>query len=142
MSLGWIWPRISDKATARNAIKGGFWAAIFIVVVDVAIGMYSLMSHEKFDGHYDAWVLVDGALFGVIAWRMWKNSRPWAVVGLVLMGLEIVDKLQNATSTFGVITVLLLLAFINAVRGTFAFHKYSAAEGAPLDPSTQNSVLP
>ncbi len=107
----------------------------------MAIAIYTLRSHEKFGGYYDAWILAYGALFGVIAWRMWKNSRTWAVIGLVLVGLELVDKVQKAASTFGVITILLLVAFINAVRGAFAFHKYSADSG-PLDAASHNTVAP
>lgn len=131
MNLGWIWPRISDRASARNAIKGGFWACIFIVVVETAIGTYAIVTGQKFGGYYDARVLVDGALFAIIAWRLWRNSRAWAVIGLILMGLEIVDKIQNAASTFGVVTIFLFLAVLNATRGTFALRRYSEPE-APL----------
>ncbi len=131
MNLRWIWPRISDKASARKAVKDGFWACIFIVVVNAAIGAYAVVTHEEFGEYYDARVLGDGALFAIIAWRLWKNSRTWAVIGLILMGFEIVDKVQNKPGTFGVITVLLFLALVNATRGTFALHTYSEQE-APL----------
>ncbi len=126
--LGWIWPGFPDKASARKAIKVGFWVYIFIVIDNLAIGLYSLSTSESVAGHYDAWVLVDGALFAIIAWRLWKNSRVWAVIGLALWAAEIVDKLRNAPSTFGVISVLLLLAILNATRGAFAFHKYTIEE--------------
>ena len=128
MDLGWVWPQLIDKRAARKAIEGGVVAAAFIVVIDIAIGIYSLTAHAKVGGYYDAWVMVDGALFAIIGWRIWKNSRIWSVIGVLLMGLEIADKLQNATKTFGVITALLLLAFINAARGAFAFYKYNAQE--------------
>ena len=36
-----------------------------------------------------AWSLVDAALFGVVAWRIWCGSRVFAVVGLSLYGLEV-----------------------------------------------------
>ena len=134
MNLGWAWPEISDKASARKAVKEGFWGAIFVVACDVAIAIYTLSVGAKFAGHYDAWVLVDAALFAIIAWRIWRNSRAWAVVGLILMLLEIEDKLRNASSTFGLVTVLLLLAFVNAVRGAFAFHKYSLVEASLNSP--------
>ncbi len=132
MNLGWIWPRISDKPSARKAVEGGVWACIFIVAVEAAIGAYSIVTHQEFGGHYDARVLVDGALFAIIGWRLWRNSRTWAVIGLVLMVLEIVDKLQNAVSTFGVITVFLFLAILDATRGTFALGRYSDQESATV----------
>jgi hypothetical protein len=130
VSLGWIWPRITDNTSARNAVVGGFWACIFISVVDTVMGVYALAAHRKVFGYYDAWVLVDGALFAMVAWRLWKNARAWAVIGVLLMALEIGDKIQNAASTFNVITILLFLAILNAARGTFALHQYKAAEAS------------
>lgn len=138
MNLGFAWPQISDKLSARKAIVGGFWAAIFIIGVDLLVATYALITREKFGGYYDAWILVDAALFGVIAWRLWKNSRSWAVLALLLTIAELWDKLRNARSTFGVITIALLLCFINATRGAFAFHKYSVEE----DASKPESVPP
>jgi hypothetical protein len=132
MSLSWSWLRITNKASARRAIKGGFWACVFIAVVDTAFATYSLSTRQKMAGYYDAWVFVDGALFAIIAWRLWKNSRTWAVIGVLLEGFEIVDKLQHAVSTFSVVTVLLFLAIINAARGTYALHSYVEQEAVLL----------
>jgi WD40 repeat protein len=101
---------------------------IFIALDNAAIGIYSLTTGENVGGYYDAWVLVDGAAFAFIAWRLWKNSRIWAVIGLALWSFEIFDKLRNADRTFGVISVLLLLAILNATRGAFAFHRYTTQE--------------
>jgi hypothetical protein len=129
MNLGWIWPRITDKASAGNAIAGGF-CCMFIVVANAGMGIYALAAHQKVGGYYGAGVFVDAILFAVIGWRLRKNSRTWAVIGLALMGVEIIDKLQNAASTFGVITALLFLSLLNATRGTFAFHKYNEQEAA------------
>lgn len=140
MNLRVIWPRISDKESARTAIKDGVWAALVIVFFDVVIAVYTLTVRQKFAGHYDAWILVDGFLFAVIAWRMWRNSRAWSVIALVLMALEIEDKLRSASSTFGVVTVLLFLAFLNAVRGTFAFHRHTAREAGLA--ITANAPIP
>jgi hypothetical protein len=131
MNLRVIWPRISDGESARRAIKDGFWAAIIVVFFDVVIAAWALAARQKFAGYYDAWILVDGVLFAIVAWRMWRNSRIWSVIGLLLMALEIEDKLRNAASTFGVVTVFLFLAFLNAARGAFAFHKYSIHEAPP-----------
>ena len=87
----------------------------FIVICDTAIAVYAGSTHQNFAGVYDAWILVDAILFAVIAWRLWRKSRAWAVVGLAFMVLENVDKLKSAPSTFGVITIILSLAIVNAV---------------------------
>ncbi len=136
VNLGWIWPRISDKQSARNTVVGGFWACVFIVVVETGIASYALAEHQKVFGYYDGWILVDGVLFAIIAWRLWKNSRTWAVIGVLLMALENIDKIQHAAGTFNVISVILFLAILNAARGTFALHKYTAQE-ASLKIATQ-----
>jgi hypothetical protein len=122
----WIW-RMPDRASARTAVKVGSLVCILIAADIAGFGVYALATHRTFEG-YDAWVLVDAALFSIIAWRLWNNSRVWAVVGLILEGLEIVDKLQKHISTFGVITVLLFFAILNATRGTFVLHKLSRAQ--------------
>lgn len=106
----------------------GFWVCIFITLDNTAIGVYSLTTGERVGGYYDAWALVDGGFFAFISWGLWRNSRVWASIGLALWAAEIIDKLKNAESTFGVIAVLLFLAILNATRGTFAFHKYSIQE--------------
>jgi len=126
MDLRWIWPRISDETSARRAIKDALWAYILFVVATTAVAVYTLTTHQKIGGYYDAWVLVDAALVAFIAWRVWRNSRIWAVIGLTLMVIEDLDKLSNTPSTFGIGTILLLLGIFNATRGTFALHKYHA----------------
>jgi hypothetical protein len=128
--LKWIWPALPDEPSARSAIKGGFWACIFIVVANTAIGVYALEENQKVGGYYDAWALVDAALFAIIAWRLWKNSRAWSVIGLILWTLELIDKLRNATATFGVVTILLFLAFVSAARGTFVLHRLRMVKGS------------
>jgi hypothetical protein len=121
--LWWIWPPISDEISARNAVKNGFWACVLIAALNAVFGVYALASHSSVAG-YDAGVLVDGALFALVAWRLWRNSRTWAVIGLVLMALNIVDKLRNARGTFSVVTIVLILAIVSATRGVFALHRY------------------
>jgi hypothetical protein len=56
-------------------------------------------------------------------------------MGLILEGLEIVDKLREHINTFSVITILLFLGILNAARGTFVLHKYDGRDFA-ISPST------
>ncbi len=112
-----------DRASARTAVKIGSVLCILIAADIAAFGVYALIKHRAYEG-YDAWVLVDAVLFAIIAWRLWNNSRIWAVIGLLLEGVEIVDKLREHANTFGVITVLLFLGILNATRGTFVLHRY------------------
>jgi hypothetical protein len=63
------------------------------------------------------------ALFGLVAWRVWNGSRPWAVAGLTLYLFEIGWNLAHHHG-FGILTVIIVLGLVNGVRGTFALHKY------------------
>ena len=69
--------------------------------------------------------LVDAALFGIVAWRVWNGSRPWAVAGLALYLFEVGWNLTHHHGV-GILTVIVVLALANGVRGTFALHNYRA----------------
>jgi hypothetical protein len=68
--------------------------------------------------------LLDAVLFGVVAWRVWVGSRAWAIAGLVLYCFEIIWSVVTHPPGVGILTIIILLALINGVRGTFGLHKY------------------
>ena len=141
MNFTWIWPNVTDKGKARNAVRTGFYACMFIAAMDFLVAISSLMSHQKVEG-YDGWTMVDGVIFAVIGWRLLKNSRTWAAIGVGLMFLEIYDKLEHATNTFGIITVILLLALVNAARGVFAYRDHELQEKAILNAMADHAGPP
>ena len=71
--------------------------------------------------------LLDAALFGVVAWRVWNGSRPWAIAGLSLYCLETAVNVATHPPGVGILTILILIALINGVRGTFKLHEYESA---------------
>jgi len=78
---------------------------------------------------FDGLALIDAGLFALVAWRIHKMSRTWAIIGLVLYLLDGVERLINSPSgAIGVITIIIVLAFIGGIRGTFAFHRYNKHE--------------
>ncbi len=127
MPFNWIWPDVSDKASARKAIKEGVAACAFMAAVDAAITIYVDIAGRTVGG-YGASVLIDGAVFTLIGLFLWKNSRIASVAALTLMSLEIADKLLHHPSTLNWVTMLLFLAILNSVRGAFAFHRPSEAK--------------
>lgn len=139
MSLDWVNAGIPDKKSARKAIQGGVAACAFIAIVDGIVGIYSVTSHNTF-ATYNGTVLVDGALFAIVAWRLWKNSRAWSVVGLLLEGLEIADKIARHLRTVNIVTIVLFLAILNAARATFALRRYTGRE--KLSPVSAESNKP
>lgn len=126
-SCNGLWPSISDKESARGAVVYGFGWYIFSVVVTAIIAVSSLVAGHEIAG-YDGWSLVDAALLALIAWRLWKNSRAWAVTGLVYESINVLYKLNEHQARFGIMPILIYLAAISSVRGAFAFHKFSAQE--------------
>jgi hypothetical protein len=54
-------------------------------------------------------------------------------LGLVLYLLEVGERLVNRPSgAVGIITIIVILAFIGGIRGAFAFHRYNKQEGQLL----------
>lgn len=70
--------------------------------------------------------LVDAALFFAIAWRLGKTkSRAWAVTGLLLYMLEVGFAFATRPGGIGVISIVFVIAYVNAVRGAFAYYRYA-----------------
>ena len=118
----WAWPEIIDEDSARDAAhKAGGWAG-------VVAGLTALLALVSFSGTRIMGIgplaLVDAALFGVVAWRIWCGSRAFAVAGLSLYSLEVLYAVVTRPPGVGVLTVIIMLALINGVRGTFGLHKF------------------
>jgi hypothetical protein len=52
-------------------------------------------------------------------------SRSWAVVGIALYVLEAVFSIANRAGGVGVLTIVFILMYVNAIRGTFAYPRYT-----------------
>jgi hypothetical protein len=120
----WAWPEISDEDSARSAAhKAGVWAGIIagITALIVVIKIFTSGQNEEAVG------LLDAALFGVVGWRVWNGSRPWAIAGLALYLLEIVVAIVTHPPGISILTIFILLALINGVRGTFKLHEHVEA---------------
>jgi len=72
-------------------------------------------------------VMLELALFYVIVgWRLQKNSRMFAVLGLLVTVYFYRDKFTSLPSA--ILPGLVVLLLVNTVRATFLFHKYEKAE--------------
>jgi hypothetical protein len=119
----WAWPEIIDEDSARSAAHlAGGWAAV-VAGLTTLLAVISMASETSIMGS-GPWSLLDAALFGVVAWRVWCGSRAWAIAGLSLYLLEIGFSLATRGSGVGILTIIIVLALINGVRGTFELHKY------------------
>ena len=62
-----------------------------IAAVDLIVGILSVLGMKI--GNFDAWIIVDAGFFAIIGWRIYKLSRTWAVLGLILFLVESITEL-------------------------------------------------
>jgi hypothetical protein len=119
------------------AAREGAGAAVFVAAVTVVFSVLAIFGFQILPG-FSPVSLVDATLFAIVAWRIYKMSRAWAVVGLLLFIAERAYSIyaHGMTATAGfVVGIFILLGFIHGVRGTFAYHKLSM-QSAPSADST------
>jgi hypothetical protein len=119
-----FWPDVSTEAGAARATKQAFWAAVIVAVVTMFFAALSLLG-------LDASALIDAVLFGVIAFGLHKKLRTAAVCGLVLYGIERVYMWSTVGFTNPVVPLVLTLAFISGVRGTYAWQRLRRSAASP-----------
>jgi hypothetical protein len=119
----WAWPEIVDEDSARDAVHmAGGWAGV-VAGLTTLLAVISIFGGVSVMG-IRAWSLVDAALFGIVAWRIWCGSRAFAVAGLSLYALEVLYGVVTHPPGVGILTIIIMLALINGVRGTFGLHKF------------------
>jgi len=119
------WPSVDDLEGAKEAAHQGAGAAVFVAAITALFAVLAIFDIRILPG-FSPSSLVDAALFAIAAWRIFKLSRAWAVVGLLLFIFERAYALyyRGATATAGfIVGIILLLAFVHGVRGTFAYHR-------------------
>jgi hypothetical protein len=132
--MAWYWPTIEDENSAEHATKAAVGVSGFIAAVTALAALLSMVYHKPILG-LDGWGLVDAVIFALIAWRISKVSRTWAIVGLLMYLLEVGYKLAtNPSGALGILTIIFILIYINAIRGAFAYHRYRKADNDPLAP--------
>lgn len=122
--MSWYWKEISDKDSAEDATKAGVGISYFIAGLTGLLAVLSIVYHQPILG-VNAWSLVDSGLFVLIGWRISKMSRTWAVIGICLYVLEAISSVGSRGGGIGVITIVFILAYINALRATFAYPRYA-----------------
>ncbi len=121
-----IWPKIVDVASARFAAKlamgGAFFCAgstlLFVLLARVGMSLVQGLNERA---------LVDAAVFVFFGFGILRMSRIAAVGAMALYIFERIDMLNRLTVAAGPsipMMIVLLLCFINGIRGTFAYQRY------------------
>lgn len=120
-----LWPEITDRATAVAAAKQGYQASFVVGTLDGAIGLATSFTGPLMG--LDASALIDGVFMFIVGWRIMRLSRAWAVVGLAYWVSNLLYQLASEPApAIGLVALMLLMAFINGVRGTFQLRKFIA----------------
>ena len=122
-----LWPAITDQASAIEASKAGFWAAVVVATVTAIFATVALVTQKEI-ASITAWAYVDAALFSIIAWRIRRYSRFFAVAGALLFICEKIMLAQTEGARGLPLAVIILLMFISGARGVFGYHRYSKNE--------------
>lgn len=117
-----FWPTIKDLESAKKAAEQGFMAAILYLILSFGV-ILSAQPQKLLD------VLVV-ALCGYLAKR--KQSRIAAVLGAFMMAPEVLFSLQGGDMLRVLTAGILMLLFVNSVRGTFMYKRYAKAAPSPM----------
>jgi hypothetical protein len=118
---GW-WPDVSTPEGAALGIRGGSQAALITALFTGIVAATSIGFNEPIM-RIDGWSLVDAALLAVVGWRLKRESRAWAIVGVAYWVLSIISRLMEGAGGFGILSIVILVFLLNGVRGTFAVAK-------------------
>lgn len=123
----WIWPAITDEQEAKKAAKSGAYGAVFVAICTGVLSLIAIATGDSFAG-IDGYGLVDAFLFGIIAWRIFRFSFPWAVFGLLIYLAEAFLN-HDGQESIGAVSVIITLSLIASVRGTAFLNKARNCDG-------------
>jgi hypothetical protein len=125
------WDPIETQEHAVRVSRHGMWAAVLVAGATGVTAWLSLMRGAPVAG-VDPSAFVDAILFAGIALGIRRRSRFAAICGPVLFFVERAYAWsQSGLDAGGLgIFILVMLAFVEGVRGTFAFHRLAKATPA------------
>jgi hypothetical protein len=124
----WIWPPLTDTASAQKASKQGLLACTWCAGATLFLVVLSILGVRLFD--FDMWALIDALLFIVIGWGIYKMNRFAAIAGLALYIIERAFMWFEYGPKNPVIALIISFMFVNSIRGIFAYHRHRKGQGS------------
>jgi hypothetical protein len=121
-----LWPTISDEQGASLAARQGFHAAVFCLVVTTIVAVLSGLGFEIMD--FDLWSLINAGFMGLLALGIHRMSRTTAVIALLYYVTGRIEVWCQYGFQAPIVLIIIGLMFLSSVRGTFAYHRFQAAE--------------
>jgi hypothetical protein len=139
--MKWYWPELTGLQESEQAAHYGAGVCFFIAGVTTIVAGLSVALAKPILG-LNAWSFVDAGLFAIAGWRVWRFSKTWAVLALILYVVERGYALVSSPVPAGLImTVIFTLALIGSVRGTFAYHAFKRKESTASLSATAGGSL-
>lgn len=117
---GWLWPSISDHTSARRALMQGYWGACLLSVMFFGTGFLAVYTLHL-GGPDHRWDFFDAFVFMIVGWMIKQGSKRFAIAGVVFCAFETWARFSFLTFP---VWLLLLLWFINSVRGAAALLRF------------------
>jgi hypothetical protein len=119
-STNLLWPKLDTLEAAQTACRNGAWMAGLVALLTALLtGLDVLGVGFAARIGLDLWGFLDAALFALCAWGMSRYSRAAAIFALGLFVASRISLLRDGLSAGAVLTVLIGLGFVAAVRGAF-----------------------
>jgi hypothetical protein len=139
--FGKLFPTTENLSDAQKVARQGTWAACFVAGMTVVFALISIATPTPLGIPMNAWSLIDAVIFGVIAWGIYRLSRVAAVAALIYYTIGQVSMIAASVESgrkysVGPVAILMVLAFVNSIRGTFAYHRQRKAINNSADVET------
>lgn len=126
-----FWPTFGNCADAQKAMKGGAAASWLVAALNTGIGLFLMFSPPGTGASYgmSGAAVIDGIIFALIGWGIWRYSLIGAIAGLGFFSLEKVYQFSTQPKAFAgiVLAVVIWMAFLNSVRGALALRRLERA---------------
>ena len=117
-----FWPSVPDVESAQQIARQGFWVAVVVSAVTALFGILALFGTSI--AGIGATALIESAVFFGIGWGIRRMSRTAAVAAFLLFCANRILMWLDSQSAGGwLVALFVALAFLNAVRATFAYHR-------------------
>jgi hypothetical protein len=134
MSKSAFWeliPEINSRESAIQVTRQGVLAAVFTCVTTVIVGVLSILGFTPYS-------LVDAIIIAVVAWRIYRLSFSWSVIGLVIFIIEKVAQLFSSTTAHPniigwIVALALVMCYVNSIRATWFLRKNKEPIADPPD---------
>jgi len=134
MSLAteWFWPNVDSRKNALFAIEEAFWVALIVSVFTFVFILIELLRAQE--SGFDFVAFANCIFFVAIAFGIRRKSRIAALAGFMLYVFSRVYVLVATGHENFIIPILVALALLHGVRGTFSYHRL------PLLPAGMPSI--